>query len=115
MTSKKKPSEGIALLSMYNDDEDDEEMEDIEEQEDQQHIEENGQDNKEATIFEEDSRMNDATAADEASTPQQPPLSPKPPSDSRRSRRGRFTIVDYGHDEVAMSPEPEVTWSVYYC
>lgn len=30
------------------------------------------------------------------------------PSDSTRSGRGKLTIVDYGHDEVAMSPEPEV-------
>ncbi|KAG2687886.1 hypothetical protein I3843_09G070600 [Carya illinoinensis] len=26
---------------------------------------------------------------------------------SRMSRKGQLTIVDYGHDEVAMSPEPE--------
>jgi hypothetical protein len=26
----------------------------------------------------------------------------------RSNRRGRLAIVDYGHDEVAMSPEPEV-------
>ena len=29
-------------------------------------------------------------------------------SDAKRSgKRGALTIVDYGHDEVAMSPEPE--------
>lgn len=39
------------------------------------------------------------------STPQ---LRQPVPSDSlNRSRRGGLTIVDYGHDEVAMSPEPE--------
>ncbi|VVA35271.1 PREDICTED: SAP30-binding [Prunus dulcis] len=39
------------------------------------------------------------------STPQ---LRQTVPSDSlNRSRRGALTIVDYGHDEVAMSPEPE--------
>ena len=49
------------------------------------------------------------------STPQQPQVSPQRESvapatsySSRRSRRGTLTIVDYGHDEVAMSPEPEV-------
>lgn len=102
MTSKKKQPEGIALLSMYNDDED-EEMEDVEEQEDQ--LQENFQDN-ELTNSEQDSRLNDSAAADEASAPLQHPLSPKHP----RSRRGRLTIVDYGQDEVAMSPEPEVPW-----
>ncbi|KAF3451303.1 hypothetical protein FNV43_RR07398 [Rhamnella rubrinervis] len=48
-------------------------------------------------------------------TPQQPqvPLTSPPmqqqsmPLDSLRSRRGTLTIVDYGHDEVAMSPEAE--------
>lgn len=50
------------------------------------------------------------------STPQQPQASlasppvqqPSAPSDSLRRRRGTLTIVDYGHDEVAMSPEAEV-------
>ncbi|XP_028797907.1 uncharacterized protein LOC114753384 [Neltuma alba] len=28
--------------------------------------------------------------------------------ESRRSRRGTITIVDRGHDEIAMSPEPEL-------
>lgn len=28
-------------------------------------------------------------------------------SDNTRNRRGKLAIVDYGHDEVAMSPEPE--------
>ncbi|KAF5742347.1 hypothetical protein HS088_TW09G00391 [Tripterygium wilfordii] len=46
MTSRKK-SEGIALLSMYGDDEDDEEMEDIEEEEGEEGQEQN--DDKEAT------------------------------------------------------------------
>lgn len=46
-------------------------------------------------------------------TPQQaqasftsPPPPPRPPS--QRSSRGKLAIVDYGHDEVAMSPEAEV-------
>ncbi|KAA8515089.1 hypothetical protein F0562_018124 [Nyssa sinensis] len=53
------------------------------------------------------------------STPQQPQLSvlspqPQPtpprqliPSDLNRSMKGTLTIVDYGHDEFAMSPEAE--------
>ncbi|KAF3442400.1 hypothetical protein FNV43_RR16316 [Rhamnella rubrinervis] len=48
-------------------------------------------------------------------TPEKPqvPLTSLPmrqqsvPLDSLRSRRGTLTIVDYGHDEVAMSPEAE--------
>lgn len=46
------------------------------------------------------------------STPQ---LRQTVPSDSlNRSRRGALTIVDYGHDEVAMSPEPEVFSSFFF-
>ena len=49
-------------------------------------------------------------------TPQQPqvPLTSPPmqqqsvPLDGLRSRRGTLTIVDYGHDEGAMSPQAEV-------
>lgn len=111
MASKKKQLEGIALLSMYNDDEDEEEMEDLEQQQQQQ---QHDDENREAISLEQDSRMDvgdDTVAGDEASTPQRPLISPKQhvaSSDSRRSGRGRLTIVDYGHDEVAMSPEPEV-------
>ncbi|KAJ4703672.1 SAP30-binding [Melia azedarach] len=115
MASKKKQSEGIALLSMYNDDEDDEEMEDLEEEQ-KQHQKED-EDVREAKNLEEDSRMNegdDVVAANGTSTPPLQPqilfISPKQSvvlPDSRRSGRGRFTIVDYGHDEVAMSPEAE--------
>ncbi|KAK3206869.1 hypothetical protein Dsin_020915 [Dipteronia sinensis] len=118
MASKKKQSEGIALLSMYNDDEDDEEMEDLEEQEEeeQQQQQQDGQESREAANLEDDSRMNggyDTGAGDQTSTPQHPPVSFTSPKqhvaslNSRRSTRRRLTIVDYGHDEVAMSPEPE--------
>ncbi|KAK2642472.1 hypothetical protein Ddye_024235 [Dipteronia dyeriana] len=117
MASKKKQSEGIALLSMYNDDEDDEEMEYLEEQEEEaQQQQQDGQESREATNLEDDSRMNggyDTGASDQTSTPQQPPVSFTSPKqhvaslNSRRSTRGRLTIVDYGHDEVVMSPEPE--------
>lgn len=101
---------------MYNDDEDDEEMEDLEEEQ-KQHQKED-EDVREAKNLEEDSRMNegdDVVAANGTSTPPLQPqilfISPKQSvvlPDSRRSGRGRFTIVDYGHDEVAMSPEAEV-------
>ncbi|XP_054800910.1 uncharacterized protein LOC129305033 isoform X2 [Prosopis cineraria] len=138
MASKKKQSEGIALLSMYNDEEDDE-MEDVEEnlaapgQEGERQV-----DDTDARAVEDDfvpatDRMvvSDSAALDtppltddgmtpektnfRSSTPQQPsanaPVSPQErravTSDAGRSRRGALTIVDYGHDEVAMSPEPE--------
>lgn len=139
MASKKKQSEGIALLSMYNDEEDDE-MEDVEEDQ------EGGQDGEQedgrharTAIVEDDlvvhtDRMvvsdsatqvttpvaHDGLTPDKTkfrtSTPQQHPvnmlLSPEEQrvvsSDPKRTRRGTLTIVDYGHDEVAMSPEPEV-------
>ncbi|KAF7803306.1 SAP30-binding protein [Senna tora] len=78
MASKKKQSEGIALLSMYNDEEDDE-MEDAEEDQDGEQQEEHQEDDEQRVVS----------------------------LDSSRSRRGTLTIVDYGHDEVAMSPEPE--------
>lgn len=111
MSSKKKQSEGIALLSMYNDDEDDEEMEDLEEEEEEErHQNQEDEGNREAKNLEEDSRMNggdDAVAGDETSTPLQPHVDTPAASGSRRRGRGRLTIVDYGHDEVAMSPEPE--------
>lgn len=112
MSSKKKQSEGIALLSMYNDDEDEEEMEDLEEEEEEEQRHQNQEDggNREAKNLVEDSRMNggdDAVAGDETSTWLQPHVNSLAASGSRRRGRGRLTIVDYGHDEVAMSPEPE--------
>ncbi|KAI4332540.1 hypothetical protein L6164_017441 [Bauhinia variegata] len=135
MASGRKQPEGIALLSMYNDEEDDE-MEDVEEG-----VEEGKQqeDEADARAAEEDSMVdadrmgvtdssngatppvaNDGSTPPErskfgTSTPQQPPLSmmvsPQEQRmvsvDSRRRGRGTLAIVDYGHDEVAMSPEPE--------
>ena len=157
MASKKKQSEGIALLSMYNDDGDDE-MEDAEEEEEEenedagirreeQHDEDDAVAGDARFAAEEDlvagdaDRMavvdsgNEAAADDDdvstpaekrrfgtptpqqvapnmvVSSPQQRAVAA--PSDSRSSRRGTLTIVDYGHDEVAMSPEPEVH-SLFY-
>lgn len=147
MTSRKKPSEGIALLSMYNDEEEDDEMEDVndasqeEQGRDRQQLPDED-DYRELRSAEEDVQMVDGDRMDVAgdsgnsyntpqviddrltpdkaqfgpSTPQQQrgsTASPKPqqrdvPLGNLRSRRGKVTIVDYGHDEVAMSPEPEV-------
>lgn len=120
MASKKKESTGIALLSMYSDEDD--EMEDINEEEEEE-------DNKSASNTEEDLKNNNedlfpsdntlqvqedkSTSMKSGSSPQQPLLSlASPPSeqvmpDSKRIRREMLTIVSYGHDEVAMSPEAE--------
>ncbi|GAV89006.1 HCNGP domain-containing protein [Cephalotus follicularis] len=141
MASKKKQAEGIALLSMYND-EDDEELEDLLEQDQhrqQQHLEQvlvqqevdeqqQQQELKEnyknlPNDMEEDSRVDDDVAATTPPIPNQnwtpldsrsPFFSPKQQqqqqqlSSTSRGGGGRFTIVDYGHDELAMSPEPEL-------
>ncbi|RDX65526.1 SAP30-binding protein, partial [Mucuna pruriens] len=124
MTSKKKHSEGIALLSMYNDDGDDE-MEDVEEEEGDAEMRTEEDAVGDARYAREED-FTDRTAvvdsgnevADEgftpveknrfgASTPQMNTLVSPPPEQARIGRKGALTIVDYGHDEVAMSPEPE--------
>ncbi|CAI0476007.1 unnamed protein product [Linum tenue] len=134
MASRKKEAEGIALLSVYSD-EDDEEMEEPDEQGDgeaemrrrqqqQQQQQLEGSDDRESNYMEEDS-ANDAMVTDEYGNGATPPevalqqvqvsFSSSSPQQlqegravsSKRSGRGRLTIVDYGHDEVAMSPEPE--------
>ncbi|XP_011039419.1 PREDICTED: SAP30-binding protein-like isoform X2 [Populus euphratica] len=128
MASRKKHLEGIALLSMYNDDEedDDEEMEDLEHQPNQSNdMEQDTLHDDNAVLTEEFQNTEEAEAATASrnSTPEGSLLRPLTPlqqqlqqggtinletkSSSSRSRRGRLAIVDYGHDEVAMSPEPE--------
>ncbi|XP_058770301.1 uncharacterized protein LOC131643947 isoform X1 [Vicia villosa] len=123
MASKKKQSEGIALLSMYNDDGDDE-MEDAEEED---AIREEQQDDAAEQAAEEDlaadtDKMTVADSGNEVSgngfTPTEKNRTPQvnrlfsPPQEQQRvelrvSKSATLTIVDYGHDEVAMSPEPE--------
>lgn len=62
-----------------------------------------------------DSANDDTPPIDNESTMPRLPVSVVSPQQeaalsgsSRMSRKGQLTIVDYGHDEVAMSPEPEV-------
>ncbi|OVA00117.1 HCNGP-like [Macleaya cordata] len=122
MASKKKESEGIALLSMYNDE--DEDIEDMDE------------DERENTDAVEDFRASERVTSDVAQetspslieaeislsgkdlipqvdrvptpTPQAHNLlSTQPSSKSQRPRKGTLAIVDYAHDETAMSPEAE--------
>ncbi|CAL0334721.1 unnamed protein product [Lupinus luteus] len=123
MASNKKQSEGIALLSMYKD-EDDDELDDVEEEQDQyadsetrggQHHQGTGAGDEAEEDFTSDTgRMaviNSGNATTNIPTPQRLPS----PQERRRSvssvttirKREKLTIVDYGHDEVAMSPEPE--------
>ncbi|KAH1110076.1 hypothetical protein GLYMA_04G063400v4 [Glycine max] len=129
MASKKKHSEGIALLSMYNDEEDDE-MEDAEDEDDEEEGDAGMRMEEDAAgdarfAAEEDSANRTAIVdsgneggADEGfipaeksrvgtSTPQTNNLISPPLEQPRIGRKGALTIVDYGHDEVAMSPEPE--------
>lgn len=121
MASRKKESEGIALLSMYSD-EDDEDMEDIKEDDHQQNQQgeekqeqppEDGNEYREShNVMGEDSRTseNSPSFPHQTSTPsQRQPQQHQQLFSSKRSGRRRLTIVDYGHDEAAMSPEPEVT------
>ncbi|KAF9587720.1 hypothetical protein IFM89_004697 [Coptis chinensis] len=115
MASKKK-SEGIALLSMYNDysEEEDEEMEDIVHS-NEQNIE--NSDNKIPVIEEDD---NDSIMIEEEGEEEeeekvvlspspllQIPITSSPPLEVERVKKRSLAIVDYGHDETAMSPEPE--------
>lgn len=144
---RKKESEGIALLSIYGDEDD--EMEDVEEDEatpNQQqqdlpikdvversgilNVEENSRimipespGNKITSSFihlesmqqQQDSNenftpgrgVNLAGSASVTTTPQYSLTSPQQLLLEQRTQKARLAIVDYGHDEVAMSPEAE--------
>ncbi|XP_058095545.1 uncharacterized protein LOC131240979 [Magnolia sinica] len=146
MASKKKEAEGIALLSMYNDedmdpDEDDQDDDDDDDEEEDEYIQDKDADRNEPY----DPRNEDRFTSDSAPettpplpqsqtpiptnedptvkspappTPQphlplsSPPLPPPPlpasdTSDAPTSRTQPRGIVDYAHDETAMSPEAE--------
>ncbi|XP_057969019.1 uncharacterized protein LOC131158282 isoform X2 [Malania oleifera] len=127
MASKKKESEGIALLSMYNDEDD--EMEDLDEADAEEEEyktachREDDSNNKDSMATTDSAQENTPPLAIDDSTPKsnkfgplspshsQPPQSsplPQPPTlELQKHRKGKVTIVDYGHDEVAMSPEAE--------
>lgn len=106
----KRESEGIALLSMYADDDED----DTEE-----HLNNAGSlpqsDNFAATITKDRNFTHDSSLGSEnfeVLAPIPPVFSenstPRGVSDVDLSRKERLTIVDYGHDEAALSPEAEV-------
>lgn len=108
MASKKKEFEGISLLAVYND----EDMDDIENEEDGDDTEEDLKNSDREVNYENTPPFLDVNSTPKT-TPQQaqiPSSSPLPQPmllDSQKPGRGRLTIVDYGHDESAMSPEAE--------
>jgi hypothetical protein len=119
MASKKKQSEGIALLSMYNDNSDDD-MEDAEEEEDVNRQEEQydaaAEQAAEEDLAADTDRMTVADSGNEVTgegfTPNRlfSPVQEQQRVELKISKSATLTIVDYGHDEVAMSPEPEVVF-----
>jgi hypothetical protein len=144
MASKKKQFEGIAMLSMYNDEEEeDEDMEDVKEEEEeedekieQQEAEREQQDGdymdsrmteQDDSLVKSEDRISGDAANDDSppiaseNTTQQPQVTAVSPQQEvvaasesvKMSGRRNLTIVDYGHDEVAMSPEPEVPSFVF--
>lgn len=110
MASKKKESEGIALLSMYNDEDD--EMEDLNEEDeakDAGNYDGEGEYSKESDRRATDSEENMSPLPPyEESTLTTSPYRQSQPLDFQRKKGGKLTIVDYGHDEIALSPEAEV-------
>ncbi|KAL0442634.1 UNVERIFIED_CONTAM: SAP30-binding protein [Sesamum latifolium] len=140
MASEKRASEGIALLSMYGDEDD--EMEDIDEEEENRHEEDipapesddvTMKDNDGVSDFgyetmpgeQEETGLNDNSTPNKtfyygtssaSATPQLSLFSPQQQqqqqpvgsdSNSLQSQKNRLTIVDYGHEEGAISPEAE--------
>ncbi|KAL0398452.1 UNVERIFIED_CONTAM: SAP30-binding protein [Sesamum radiatum] len=140
MASEKRASEGIALLSMYGDEDD--EMEDVDEEEENRHEEDIPAPESDAVTMKDNDGVSDfgnetmpgeqeETGLDDNSTPNKtfnygtssasatPQLSLFSPqqqqqqqpvgsdSNSLQSLKNRLTIVDYGHEEGAISPEPE--------
>ncbi|XP_057764139.1 uncharacterized protein LOC130985270 isoform X2 [Salvia miltiorrhiza] len=131
MASEKKASEGIALLSMYGDEDD--EMEELDEEVENIHedgipppasdavavnendgINDYGNEQMQRQQ-EERGQFNDYTPPASA-TPQQNLFSPQERMQAQhfssdlnnvQSQKSRLTIVDYGHEEGAMSPEAE--------
>ncbi|XP_068645072.1 uncharacterized protein [Aristolochia californica] len=124
MAGRSKGAEGIALLSMYNDEEDmDIEDEDVEtekgnssEGEDNKNCEENTPPVNPFQTSQTPPPESGPSARSPA--PPTPPLqamqsSPQVPPNLRsevldvQTRKNSLGIVDYAHDETAMSPEPE--------
>lgn len=103
----KRQSEGIALLSMYADDDEDDTEEHLN---DAVSLPQSDNFAAKDRNFNHDSSL--GTENIDVSAPVPPVFSenstPKAVSDVDLSRKERLTIVDYGHDEAALSPEAEV-------
>ncbi|KAE9598924.1 putative SAP30-binding protein [Lupinus albus] len=120
MASNKKESEGIALLSLYKDEDDVDEDEEDDEYADawtrgghhRQYV--RAGDEAEEDFSADTGRVaviNSGNASTNTPTPQRL-VSPQEQqrlvsSVTTIRKREKLSIVDYGHDEVAMSPEPE--------
>ena len=132
MAARSGASEGINLISsIYSDDEDDDDMENIERQETpnedvnttaMENDTRNTNSEEREVDFVEDDTPPLSSDRSRPLTPQQPqislsspPLQPPVVSEPSRSRLHRLTIVDYGHDEVTLSPEAEVLLGLYTC
>ncbi|KAL5732100.1 hypothetical protein ACHQM5_004756 [Ranunculus cassubicifolius] len=122
MASKKKESEGIALLSMYNDEESDEDDEMEDAYNNEQHKiesdsiqESNSVESQQSSIpmAEDDSttQEDDEKILDPVQSDNNLQVSVTSPRASSQLvtevKKKVFGIVDYGHDETAMSPEAE--------
>ncbi|KAK6150021.1 hypothetical protein DH2020_017546 [Rehmannia glutinosa] len=107
MASEKKASEGIALLSMYGDEDD--EMEDLDEEGDNHHEEDIPPPASDAVIVKDNDALSDY--GNENMPPQQEERglndNSTPNFNFVQSKKSRMLIVDYGHEEGAMSPEAE--------
>ncbi|PWA53997.1 HCNGP-like protein [Artemisia annua] len=123
MASKKKESEGIALLSMYGDEDDDDMEQDVSDNETVpvENKEQSEVGGSEAADMEEDGISDtdksygygNSVDANDSRTPvtidrlTSPPAQQVISAEPSRGRKETLTIVDYGHDEAALSPEPE--------
>ncbi|KAM7500687.1 hypothetical protein LguiA_025101 [Lonicera macranthoides] len=106
--AEKKKSEGIDLLSIYGDEDDDmEDMDDGDEEENRRNdaVNDNSLSNSspQPVIFGTSTPQQSQQGSISSPPPQQQPV----PTDMNISRTGRLTIVDYGHDELTLSPEAE--------
>uniref|UniRef100_A0A7N0ZRE8 SAP30-binding protein n=1 Tax=Kalanchoe fedtschenkoi TaxID=63787 RepID=A0A7N0ZRE8_KALFE len=104
MASRKKETSGISLLSMYNDE--DEEMEDAESEEHDAEFENIDAAMGDVVVEEEENVKNSTNnegGFESDPTPQQPQIAVY--AEQQISQKASLNIVDYGHDEVAMSPE----------
>ncbi|KAL8214475.1 hypothetical protein R6Q57_003924 [Mikania cordata] len=121
MASKKKESEGIALLSMYGDEDDDME-EDIDNDNkdkdvvlEKNEVDVNMEEDDSEALYDYGNNVEPVACLDSANDNTTPVsvdnLTPPPAQlvsvEPSRGSKETLTIVDYGHDEAALSPEAE--------